>query len=370
MNAHTRNDSVFTLSLLSEISRSPISWQGTPLRQQPSTVVQLGEYAEGLIGSPARTLTFRQPRLLLQQREDAPDECDDIFIYRALLTVTNVEHPDTAIVIGRADLLELHLDDEGGAAESLAGLRTVDEDISDIWAEPHSYLCLFTEDGPLSPTRAENLSAAMIVRDVFIDPAFRGHHLGPWLLAQLDTRSATDQPMIVVGWPRSWHDGTVEGTERCRSYWQTHLNLTYSGDGIYSQMLGSPQLREAISALESIAAQPLHVDSAQLADRALAEDPTLWIETLMPEVEREPLVPIEAVEHMAAIADVMAAAEEFGVAAGLVPTVFFEDADQASVFGLASEFLADNTSFRVAATTVSYNDATGMFRLALTLGQD
>lgn len=342
--------------------------------------MELGEYAEGLIGSPARTLTFRQPRLLLQQREDAPEDCDDVVIYRALLTVANVDQPDTVVVIGRADLLELHVDDDGGAAESLAALRTsarvtvkdynVDEDTDDIWAEPHSYLCLFTEDGVLSGAAAENVNAAMIVRDLFIDPAFRGHRLGPWMLAQLNTRAATEEPMIVIGWPRSWGDGTVEGTERCRSYWQTHLNLTYNGDGFYSQMLGSPQLRTVIEDLATVEAQPLIVESAQLAERAIAEDPALWIDTLMPDVEREPLLSSDAVEHMATIAGVMAAAEEFGVEAGLVPTVFFEDADQAIAFSMASDFLADNPSFMVESTNSSYDAETGMFRLTITLGRD
>lgn len=85
----------------------------------------------------------------------------------------------------------------------------------------------------------------------------------------------------------------------------------------------------------------------------------------MPDVEREPLLPFDAIEHMALAAGAMAAAEEFGIEADLVPTVFFEEADQSVAFELAAEFLAENPRFTVETTSCSYNAGTGMFRLIL-----
>ncbi len=332
-----------------------------------ATVMALGAYAETLVGLRGHPVTFVEPKLRIEHLGDGSEDCEGVCIYQAVLTVRPADNSDTAVIIGRVDLLLLDLDEELGAKATLAGLRLSDPDVMDLWSEPEHYLSLFNEDGLLMGPAAEGLGAALIVRDAFVDPCFRGHRLGAWMIAQLNGHFV-ETPTAVIGWPRSWDDGTIEATERCRTYWQTHLNLIYGGDGFDSQLLDSPAMVGAADALAVVESRTITVDSARLAQRAAEADPELWLDSYLPDVERVPPMSAETIEHLAAVAGVMTAAEEFEAFADLVPVVYFEATEQYAVFAEATEFLAANQNLQVVSTSFSRGD--GVFRLTLTFGLD
>jgi hypothetical protein len=127
------------------------------------------------------------------------------------------------------------------------------------------------------------INSVLLIQDVFIDAAVRGHRLGPWTLAEIIHRIADVTNDLVVMSPHIcelvvptiW-DNMEELSEHAYRYWQDQLNLEPIAGGFLGQATAFTHLENARRALDDVYGSFITVDTGALALRRANNDTDLW----------------------------------------------------------------------------------------------
>jgi hypothetical protein len=128
------------------------------------------------------------------------------------------------------------------------------------------------------------IHSVLLVQDAFIDPAFRGHRLGPWTVADVIHRMADVVTSLVLMFPHLcelviptiW-DSMEELYDAAYGYWQQQLSLEPMGDGFLGQATAFTSLENARAALEeAVPSTFITLDPGELVRRQRNSESDLW----------------------------------------------------------------------------------------------
>lgn len=331
---------------------------------------ELGEFAETLTGPNSRMLSFGRPRVLVRHPDDlCGNPCGAVSVYEAGLTLTNADDPDVVITVAHADLLFVTFDTNGDIDRELSNFHREQEPEWDPPADPAWYATMGNALAALTPDEQERMDSIIIVRDMFVDPAFREHRLGPALITGL----AADNPMgatsLLIGWPRFWGDER-EPTE-ARAYWQSTLPLRDLDDGFLGALSDSEDLLAVHHRLgEQLQTTFIAVDPAELWERFTRRDEALWPRSLvLDHIHRAPAGFAEVLEEVADAARIVASAREFDeeTTARLTAAVTFYGDDQSHVFYQVGDYLEENPQYVVRSVNLNVNEEVGFYSIDVTM---
>ena len=196
------------------------------------------------------------------------------------LTVTDLDATDRQLTIGHADLLSLEISRIADFQKTLELLTTGGtwDDLAP-WLFSRLFDPKYNDDCLFRRYPKNHLQVVTIVRDVFVDPSFRNHHFGAWMIAELGGRQH-ELNTLFVGEPRT-EDLDVD---EC-VYWKDVLNATQLSWQYQIAMAGSPGLKAARELLSQSLPECIYVSTAEIRARYDAGDRTLWPRSLvMPEL--------------------------------------------------------------------------------------
>ncbi len=241
---------------------------------------QLGDYADTLTTPTPTPLTFCEPRIHIETHGQS--RFADLTDWRAQLHLTNADNPTIVVLAGYIDFLVARLGN-GSIPAMLAATPGRGEAASD----PAHFAQLF--DGPeLDEDIEEQFDDALcihtvLIQDAFVDPAFRGHRLGRWTVADVVHRMADVTNGIVAMFPHlcdlvvpTVYDDMDALYDEAYSYWQQHLNLEPLGDGFLGQATAFTHLENARAALEDARSAFVAIDVGEFELRRRNNDPDLW----------------------------------------------------------------------------------------------
>jgi hypothetical protein len=242
---------------------------------------QLGDYADTLTTPTPTPLTFCEPRIHIETRGHS--RFADLTDWRAQLHLTNADDPTIVVLAGYIDFLVARLGN-GSIPAMLAATPGRGEAASD----PAHFAQLFDGqelDGDIEEQFDDALCihTVLLIQDAFIDPAFRGHRLGPWTVADVVHRMADVTNGLVAMFPHlcdlvvpTVYDDMDELYDEAYSYWQRHLNLEPLGDGFLGQATAFTHLENARAALEDARSAFVAIDVGEFELRRRNNDPDLW----------------------------------------------------------------------------------------------
>ncbi|MFN8034044.1 MAG: hypothetical protein U0Q47_12215 [Mycobacterium sp.] len=321
--------------------------------------------------------------------------------FEVRLLLTDADDPDVSVSVAFADALLVALDCDEDISVFLDKMHLANHDTRDaallpgFWSEFFDWDELSTAEGggPLSlvgfPNQGPPVGTVLIIRDVFVDEAFRGHRLGALLVgafARAFNEERMPGEMLLLGFPRFGRRAMtapdVGMQEAARSYWSEALNLTSLDHGIYGVFAGGTPLADALARLETaLTAGYVKVDISSLRERLGNGDPTLWprsrgiLPSICPGHAEDADAEFDdeladAHREFAGMARVFQSIEDhhFPNASVQVATIvrFYGD-QQASVFGDAFAYLRTNPDFDVRSVAVYFDEESMMHCLVLTV---
>jgi transcriptional regulator with XRE-family HTH domain len=365
--------------------------------------MEMGTYAAAIIGSRHDRRAFCNPVTHMKTR--GPTE-PYFTLWRAELHLTDADNPASTVVAGYADFIRAKLG--APVADLLSQLPSDHGDSCD----PHNFAALFDPgngdfSAPIEQVfepLAGVFGAAILIENVFIDPAFRGFNLGPWLVADVVHRLTEDINDMVAMIPhvcaRVYADPFFDEGTRIREshplYWRDILHLedvVVDGTLMLVQATGFTALSEARDELASeIDGQLFPIDVAELLDRHAHGHALLWplsgwhpaqtpasvvfeqrraraLETAM--AEGFAGVASEQVDGLKHVLASVRADDQAAVQTRLAAVVTFlgqedSEAQDSGPFALAAFYLAEHPEFAVAGVQwQSFEDDNGsiMYRL-------
>lgn len=237
---------------------------------------QLGEFAATILEPSTEPIGFGRPQVTVDDVAIEGFDIPGVTVLHVRLTVTDLENADRQLTVGHADLLSLEVDRIADFRKTLDLLTT-----GNRWDDlaPWGFSGLFRTDDDDSLFRRyprDHLKVVTIVRDVFVDPAFRGHQLGAWMLAEVAGRPH-EVTTLFVGEPRT-DDDDVDDQD---AYWRDVLKANQLNWRYQIAMAGSPGLRAARQSVSQSLSDRIDVSSADIRDRYDAGDRTLWPRSLV-----------------------------------------------------------------------------------------
>jgi hypothetical protein len=322
---------------------------------------------------------------------------------QATLWVTDADNPGVTVAAAHTRMLQITLGRGVYVQALVTDMHLIYAAGHAPWVSPRWWAELFTDDriaeslaGRLRDhgVYGEDLASVLIVQDVFVDEAFRAHHLGALLAAEMADMATgggeDDRTHLLLGVPRFGSglvcpDPTKDPTwSRARDYWSRMLGLQSFGDPLYGVLSTAAGFRKAVDALqESLVERYLQVDVTALRSRYDREDPTLFPEenALLPTVCPSPFEcpdfrdadePAEEVlRQIAGVTQAIADVDPNGFPAAEVEvtaTISFYAAEQAKAFQDAARYLSDADDAEVRGTAFFYDELAEMYCLRLTVG--
>jgi endonuclease/exonuclease/phosphatase family metal-dependent hydrolase/GNAT superfamily N-acetyltransferase len=236
---------------------------------------ELGEFAARITDPSTEPLHFARPEITVETLTIEGYDCPGVAVLHARLRVWDLNNPDLQITVGHADLLSLEISQVADFHDDLTLLTA-----GGFWDDlaPWSFAGLFREADEDSLFRRypkHHLKTVIIVRDIFIDPLFRGHQLAAWMLAEV-AANQHDSPTLLIGQPRS-DDLDVDEDD----YWKDALNATQFDWRYQTVLADSPGIRAAREKLSSALPQRFSTTPAAIRDRYDTADQTLWPRSLL-----------------------------------------------------------------------------------------
>ncbi len=334
-----------------------------------SSPQQLGDYARALTNRNDRaSVSMCQPTVAYEAHASGSS---DLTRWRAYLHLTDADDPDVTVI--------------GGFAEFTVVRIPAAVDLTEAFAtSPFSRLFL---GGELHPAAEHVLSDepspvfnVIAVEMVYIDPALRGHRLGPWLVSDIASRMGDSINGLLALYPHesdavipTLYDDPAELEARSVTYWQEELHLPDEYEDFLLAHTGYTALDDAHSELSSIEKEFIPLDVQRLHTRWLNTDPELWPLTNLLNAERGSFVgvisPVERAvesvgsESLAALQYILDSVEEDEYTQVRVATMVsfttspLSDLPESELFGRASEYLEEHDDLGVA--DVRWRQSTG-----------
>lgn len=363
---------------------------------------EVGAFVQSLADGDNRQRSFGGPARLDVQDVRVYSESGPVELIELGLVLVDADDPDTAVTVAFADVLQVSLGGEEPIVEHWDRIHLTDESHADIAMLPGMWRDIFAFDelatGPAGLPIAEVLDVApgiiasvLIVRDLFVDEAFRGRRLGMLLASSIIGRSYVDDPRLgptlILAVPRFGRRAIERGDEEllaaARNYWASGLGLSPLGDGIYglvSTGSGTVQASTAMSqALTDLEAGYIKVDIERLRRRLSVGDPSLWPRSsgLMPRLCLGHLDPDSqefldeqfesSLDRMAQVVDSITDGDFPDATAEVATIVRFYAEDQASAFADAARYLETHPDFEVRSVAVYFDDDNLAECIALTV---
>lgn len=237
---------------------------------------QIGDFAATIADPSANLIRFGRPEITVETVSIEGYDVPGVTALHVRLTVTDLDDADLQLTIGHADLLSLEVSRVSDYRQALELLTT-----GSHWDDmaPWGFHGLFNpkdnDDCLFRRYPKDHLQVVTIVRDVFVDPSFRRHQFGAWMLAEIAGRPH-ELTTLFVGEPRA-EDPYVEED----AYWKDVLKATQLNWRYQIAMAGSPGLKTARDYLSQSLLEPIYVSSAEIRDRYDAGDSTLWPRSLV-----------------------------------------------------------------------------------------
>ncbi len=237
---------------------------------------QIGDFAATIADPSANLIRFGRPEITVETVSIEGYDVPGVTALHVRLTVTDLDDADLQLTIGHADLLSLEVSRVSDYRQALELLTT-----GSHWDDmaPWGFHGLFNpkdnDDCLFRRYPKDHLQVVTIVRDVFVDPSFRRHQFGAWMLAEIAGRPH-ELTTLFVGEPRA-EDPYVEED----AYWKDVLKATQLNWRYQIAMAGSPGLKTARDFLSQSLLEPIYVSSAEIRDRYDAGDSTLWPRSLV-----------------------------------------------------------------------------------------
>lgn len=237
---------------------------------------QIGDFAATIADPSAELIRFGRPEITVEAVSIEGYDVPGVTVLHVQLTVTDLDDADLQLTIGYADLLSLETFRIADYREALELLTT-----GTHWDDlaPWSFHGLFNpkdkDDCLFRRYPKDHLQVVTIVRDVFVDPSFRRHQFGAWMLAEI-AGQPHELTTLFVGEPRA-EDPYVEED----AYWKDVLKATQLNWRYQIAMAGSPGLKAAREFLSQSLPNPIYVSSAEIRLRYDAGDSTLWPRSLV-----------------------------------------------------------------------------------------
>lgn len=219
---------------------------------------ELGDFIESLDAGDNRQRSFGGPSRLDQLELAFDFDTGPVSATEFGLVLVEADDPDVAVTVAFADVLHVTLGGGEVIADHLEQLHLVDDAHADLPMRPDYWLDVFNLDqlatGPGGLPIAEVLGVApetigsvLIVRDLFVDQAFRGRQLGMLLASSVMGLAYVNEdvpsPTLILGVPRfgryAMERGDTELLAAARDYWAPGLGLSDLGDGIYGVVTNS-----------------------------------------------------------------------------------------------------------------------------------
>lgn len=236
---------------------------------------ELGDFAATIIDPSSEPTSFGRPEITVETVSVDDFNVAGVTVLHARLTVTDLANPDLQLTIGHADLLSLEI-------AQIADFRRALELLTpgSFWDDlaPWSFATLFDpkdKDSLFQRYPKNHLQVVTIVRDVFVDPSFRGRQLGAWMLAEIAGRQHSSTTLF-VGEPRTTDPDVDEDI-----YWKAVLKSTQLTTIYQSAVGGSPALKAARAELSQSLPERIEVSTAQIRERYDAGDRNLWPRSLV-----------------------------------------------------------------------------------------
>ena len=209
---------------------------------------ELGDFLRSLSADDYRQRSFGEPATIGIK---VATEFGPIEVTEFGLVLADADDPDTAVRVGFADVLQVSL----GDGEPIFGywdrMQLENNSHADIpmlpgiWRDIFDFDELATGPGALPIAEVlgvapETIASVLIVRDLFVDDAFRGRRLGMLLASSIIGRAYLEDdvpPTLVLTVPRFGRGAIERGDEpllaAARNYWASELGLSHLGTGIY-----------------------------------------------------------------------------------------------------------------------------------------
>ncbi|MDA0250173.1 MAG: hypothetical protein O3B27_08535 [Actinomycetota bacterium] len=359
---------------------------------------ELGDFVENLPEGDLRPRSFGGPARL-----DINELAGPIAAMEVGLVLVDADDPDIAVTVAFADVLQVGLGGEESIAEHLDRMHLADDSHADLPMLPGMWRDIFDFNelatGPTGLPIAEvfdvapeTIASVLIVRDIFVDEAFRGRRLGMLLASSIIGRAYMEDPTpptLVLSVPRFGRRAVERGDTQllpaARGYWASGLGLSDLGDGIYGLVTSSPDIVTANNAmskgLHDLDSGYVKVDVAILRDRLSVGDPSLWPRSqgLLPRlcpglhgpgdlVDDDLVEQFEgSLDRMARVIGSIAEGDIPDATAEVATIVRFYAEDQASAFYNAAEYLETHPDFEVRSVAVYFDDDNLAECLALTV---
>jgi hypothetical protein len=220
--------------------------------QRPKTMLELTDTLERTTGP----LSFCLPQLHLESRDQAQFPVAD---WRAYLLLSSIDPPET-VIAGYVDFLIVRL----GYAP-IPDILAQTPGYGEHWSDPSWFAQLF-DGGEVAASIEDHVQevgpfhTAVLMQDGFVDPAFRGHLLGPWMLLQILQRMVDEVGGLVALYPHPCERSIVRLVEdqdafrrKINQYWIDHLGVVPIGGEFLGQATGLTTLGNARDSLESVA---------------------------------------------------------------------------------------------------------------------
>ena len=240
-------------------------------------VMQLGEFIREL-DLAVDEVSFCDPDVVACEPRPL---CGQIAFSRALLTLTNADDPDCTVVAGYVDMVLINpkqpdLDD----AISLA----LDE--LDYPEAAKFYTRLFERGAlPAKVTRKlgpGKLDGLAVLLGVFVDPCFRGHRLGAWLLAHVLPPTEPGVRFAILGHLDSAMlrgrgvAGSDDALGELSAYWQRETQLRLVGEGLLGVINTPGSVAAALEKAHDRNDNYIKLAPASLRTRLAEDDDTLF----------------------------------------------------------------------------------------------
>jgi hypothetical protein len=243
--------------------------------ERPKTMLELTDALDRNSGP----LSFGLPQLHFESRDQARFPVAD---WRAYLLLSSIDPPET-VIAGYVDFLVVRL---GYAPISDTLAQT--PGYGEHWSDPSWFARLFDGDEVAASIEDQfhevgPFHTAVLMQDGFVDPAFRGNLLGPWMVHQILQRMVDEVGGFLALYPHPCERGIVRLVKdqdafwrKISQYWIDNLAVVPIGGEFLGQATGLTTLGKAREKLEPIAGLLVDVNRLELRRRRQFGDPDLW----------------------------------------------------------------------------------------------
>ena len=366
---------------------------------------ELGDFVESLTAGDNRQRSFGGPSRLDQLDLAFHFDAGPVSATEFGLILVDADDPDVAVTVAFADVLHVTLGTGEIITDHLERLHLADEAHADLPMMPDYWPDAFSLDelatGPAGLPIAqvlgvapETIGSVLMVRDLFVDEAFRGRRLGMLLASSVMGLAYVNEdvpsPTLILGVPRfgryAMERGDTDLLAAACDYWASGLGLSDLGDGIYGVVTNSLDIIQANDSmsrgLHDLDAGYIKVDVAALRERRSVGDPTLWPRSrgLLPRLclgHHDPDASAEdddlaakfegSLDRMARVIASIAEGDFPAATAEVATIVRFYAGDQATAFDDAAAYLREHPDFEVRSVAVYFDEDEMSYCLALTV---